>query len=179
VGSGEVKVAQGDLILEKDQLVRAPALVKLRHEYAAYKAGQPPVERAKRLVGLAALAAGVLMIFLIAAGRVQPELWRRRRALVMLAFFGWQRSRFAGFCFCRIQSGVRAVHCRRHGRIAGVRTKRGAVDSGGLEFFGGVLRRSHGKQCRWMEACFLQPGAVGRAVAAALPAERSMIVWIC
>ena len=87
VGSGEVQVAEGDAILERNQIVRAPALVKLRHEFNAYKSGLPWLERVKHLAGLLALAGAVLAIFLIVATRIQPGLWKRRRALVMLGIF--------------------------------------------------------------------------------------------
>ena len=86
-GSGDVRVEKGDSILKRTQIVRPATLEKLRQEYRAVKAGTSFLERLKRLAGLATLAAGVLVVFFIIARRVEPEIWERRRALVMLGLF--------------------------------------------------------------------------------------------
>lgn len=87
IGETEVNVLPEEKILEQGQVIRAPALVKLRHELVAYKASQTWRERLMHLLGLAALAGAVMAIFLIVAARVLPGLWERRRGLVMLGLF--------------------------------------------------------------------------------------------
>ena len=96
VGGGEVRVEKGDTILKRTQIVRPATLEKLRQEYRAVKAGASLADRLKRRAGLATLAAGVLMVFFIVAGRVDPEIWERRRALVMLGLFS-----LGALAFCR------------------------------------------------------------------------------
>ena len=85
VGRGEVHVAKGDLILKKGLLVRQATLVKLRREYEAVKESMTWPQRLTRWAGLFMLPAGILAIFFIIAGRVEPAIWSRRRALLMLA----------------------------------------------------------------------------------------------
>ncbi len=96
VGDGEVHVQKGDPILKKTGIVRPATIEKLRQEYRAVKASTSLVDRAKRLVGLATLAAGILLVFFIVAGRIEPDIWERRRALVMLGFFS-----LAALAMCR------------------------------------------------------------------------------
>ncbi len=95
---GEVSVKQGDYILKKSLIVRTATREKLRQEYRAVKAGMTVLERLKRLAGLATLAAGVLTAFFIVAGRVDPGIWSRRRALVMRACSASRRWRRAADC---------------------------------------------------------------------------------
>ncbi len=92
----EVSVKEGDFILKKNVIVKASTLEKLRQEYRAVKARMQWPERLRRLAGLFALAAGVLAAFFIIAGRVEPEIWERRRALVMLGLFS-----LCGLAACR------------------------------------------------------------------------------
>ncbi len=87
IGETDVFVLPGENILEQNQLIRAPSLVKLRHELRAYKASQTLPERPLHLLALSALAAVVMIVFLIVAARVHPGLWERRRALLMLGIF--------------------------------------------------------------------------------------------
>ena len=87
VGDAEVHVEKGDPILKKTGLVHANTIEKLRQEYRAVKASMGLLDHAKRLVGLATLAAGILILFCIVAGRIEPGIWERRRELVMLGLF--------------------------------------------------------------------------------------------
>ena len=99
VGDGAVRVSLGDPILKKTLIVRPATLEKLRQEYRAVKAGTPMFERLRRLGGLAALAAGIVFVFFIVAGRIEPGIWERRRALVMLGLLS-----LAALAVCRALS---------------------------------------------------------------------------
>jgi putative nucleotidyltransferase with HDIG domain len=87
VGSGEVPVAKDALILSTDQSVTRSDLEKLSAEWKAYKASLPLEARVKRLLGLAMLPLALLIMFILVAYRADPDVLRRRQALLMLGLF--------------------------------------------------------------------------------------------
>jgi len=87
VGSGDVKVRKGDVIVAKDNLIGRSELDKLHEENAAWKATQPIDVRIRHLAGLGTFALAVLMLFVFIISRVHHGIFRRRRALVMLGLF--------------------------------------------------------------------------------------------
>lgn len=85
VGSGDVWVKKGGLILSKDREVSYADLERLHAEYRAYKNWLPLVARLTHLFALGTMALAVLIAFLVVAYRSHPEIFRRRRPLAMLA----------------------------------------------------------------------------------------------
>jgi len=85
VGRGDVKVKKGSLILSKDREVSNAELQRLHAEYRTYKKSLPWQARLKHLLALGAMALAVLIAFLFVAYRSQPEIFRRRRPLALLA----------------------------------------------------------------------------------------------
>ncbi|HLX62172.1 MAG TPA: HDIG domain-containing protein [Planctomycetota bacterium] len=84
VGSGVVQIKKGEPILKKGVNISKSMLAKLHYEYAAVKDARPLRERLTHLAGLFFLAAGLLVAFFIIVGRIEPGIWRRGRALIML-----------------------------------------------------------------------------------------------
>ena len=84
VGLSAFQVRQGELILGKDNPIRATDLEKLREENRAYKASLDTRQRLRHLCGLAMAPLSVLLVFILLVNRLDEQVFQRRRALVML-----------------------------------------------------------------------------------------------
>jgi cyclic-di-AMP phosphodiesterase PgpH len=87
VGNGDVPVNKDEIILSTDQPVTRSDLEKLYAEWKAHKASLPLEARVKHLMGLSMLPAALLIIFILITSRIEPDVFKRRRALIMLGVF--------------------------------------------------------------------------------------------
>jgi len=87
VGSGDVKVRKGDVIVAKGNPVGRSEMERLHEEYVAWKASQPLDVRIRHVAGLGTFSLAVLMLFVFIISRVHHGIFRRRRALGMLGLF--------------------------------------------------------------------------------------------
>ncbi|MCZ7646800.1 MAG: HDIG domain-containing protein [Planctomycetota bacterium] len=80
------EVKRDTQILAKGDPVGSEQVRMLREEAYAYKAALPLFAHSRRLSGLAALSGAILFLVIMALRRLQPEIFRHRRQMALLAF---------------------------------------------------------------------------------------------